>query len=306
MAYVNTELGYVVTKPNNVYAQLDTYNNDSIIGPPVSPIIPSMNYIQLPRDYTNYGYNSLSHDFDGNGYYNVMNGYGKKCTTFDMAKCPRNQIITPVGAGPAPAGYPAPAVREGFDNTKNTVRDLSLYIYVDDKNCPHCHTLKKLLIDNGLANDVILKDINDPAVKDELLKIGGTGVPFTVSKKLGTSVTGAPPSINALVKSLTSESPASREHDIYDTIRDLQLTVYTSPDCAACAVYKQFIDQNGLRPYIKIVDVTNKDDVDNDVFLKTNSLPAYPFTYSRKYKTSFPGAARHVKEIINLLTNQGT
>jgi len=111
MAYaISSEPGSALTRPNNVYVQLDRYNENSIIGPPVSPLIPSMQYIQLPLEHTGYGYDALSHDNDGVGYYSVTSGYGNKCTSFATAKCPRNEIIgVHRRGGPAPAPAPGPA-----------------------------------------------------------------------------------------------------------------------------------------------------------------------------------------------------
>jgi hypothetical protein len=78
-------------------------------------------------------------------------------------------------------------------------------------------------------------------------------------------------------------------------------------------MYKAFIEQAGLRPYFKIIDLTNKEQVVNDPYLVTNELPAIPFTYSKTLKTSFPGLPRSankgshsesIQEIITLLTSQ--
>ena len=113
MSYSNFDLGYVVTRPDNSYARLDAYNQDSIFGPPEPPMTPSMQYITLPQEHVNYGYNALTHNSDGGNYYTVANGYGKPCTTFNTAKCPTNQIIAPAGA-PAPAPAPGPAPMEGY------------------------------------------------------------------------------------------------------------------------------------------------------------------------------------------------
>lgn len=109
MSYLNTELGDVLTRPNSVYNTLTTYNTNSIFGPPISPIIPSMQYITLPIERPSFGYQSLSHDFNGIGYYNVETGYGNQCTQFVTARCPGNTRQMPV-PGPAPAPAPAPAV----------------------------------------------------------------------------------------------------------------------------------------------------------------------------------------------------
>lgn len=113
---MSAELGAVVTNPKNGYAQLDTYNLKSVWGPPVSPIVPPMQYVQLPHDYNNYGYNALSHDYNGVGYYTVESGYGKRCTSFHLAQCPSNEPIKP----PAPPVFSTapPMMREAFTMEK--------------------------------------------------------------------------------------------------------------------------------------------------------------------------------------------
>lgn len=107
MSYSNFDLGQVITRPNNNYARLNAYNQDSLFGPPEPPMTPSMQYITLPQEHVNYGYEALTHDSDGSKYYNVTTGYGGKCTTFNTAKCPTNQVIAPAGV-PAPAPAPTP------------------------------------------------------------------------------------------------------------------------------------------------------------------------------------------------------
>ena len=111
MAYSNFDLGWVGTRPNTFYAKLDAYNQDSLFGPPEPPMTPSMQYITLPQEHVNYGYDALTHHSDGSRYYSVTSGYGNKCTTFNTAKCPTNQVIGGAGLAPAPAPAPAPSPR---------------------------------------------------------------------------------------------------------------------------------------------------------------------------------------------------
>lgn len=305
------ELGAILTKPNNAYASLDGYNDNSVFGPPVSPIIPPMQYVTLPKDHINYGYNSLSHDYDGIGYYNVESGYGKKCTSFGLAKCPANEPIAPP-APPLPTTSP-PQLKEDFffepSGQSKALKELALDIYVDVKNCPHCSRMVSLL--DGFHGVVSIKDISNNKFRNELIKKGGTGVPFTFSNTLQVSVAGVPPDVATLIQTLHQTSkkkkaPAGKKLSpaVEGRIKDLQMTVYTSESCHFCTLYKKFIDRNGLRPYVHIVPVENKSIANADPFLRTNQLPAYPFTYSRKYKTSFAGLPNSIDEIINSLTKQ--
>ena len=322
---MSSELGAIVTKPNNVYAQLNNYNENSVWGPAISPIVPPMQYITLPHEYDNYGYNALSHDYDGIGYYNVETGYGKRCTSFHLAQCPRNEPIKPpafmVSTRP-------PALRESFSLEKkkqvdDTLRALNLVVFVDTKNCPHSQTLINLLKNNGVINLVTIKEISSTQNRNDLLSSGGTGVPFTKSKTTGASVTGAPPSLDVFIKALAKQQPSvapvrqvvpiepvvsstktNFSPQVAKQLKDLDLAVYVSYSCHYCTLYKQFIERNGLRPYIQIKDLSNKEEVASDPYLQTNSLPAIPFTYSRKYKTSFPGVPKSINEILALITTQ--
>lgn len=319
---MSAELGAVVTNPKNGYAQLDTYNLKSVWGPPVSPIVPPMQYVQLPHDYNNYGYNALSHDYNGVGYYTVESGYGKRCTSFHLAQCPSNEPIKP----PAPPMFSTapPMMREAFTMEKkkplkHTIENLGLVAFVDVKNCPHCQSFMNLLQNNDLLDVVAVKDITNPSYRNELAQYGANGVPFIKSTELGTSITGAPPTIEALIKALdkktttTNGSASDLSPELAKQIKDLDLTVYTSDSCHFCVMYKAFIEKSGLRPYVKIIDLTNKEEVVKDPYLVTNELPAIPFTYSKTLKTSFPGLPRSankgsqsesVQEIITLLTSQ--
>ena len=350
MSYLNTELGFVITRPNNVYAKLDKYNSDNLIGPPLNPNIPPMQYIHLPREHQNYGYDTLSHDFNGIGYYNVETGYGNKCTTFDTARCPGNRVIQApmMGAPSAPsagmpaAGHPSagmPATRENYSahanlndhvttapsaHVQQAIKDMHLDIYLDTARCPHSQSMLKLLQDNGIHPIVSIHDINNPAVRQQLVALGGNGVPFVRSNTLGTTVTGLPPNVSALIKSLQHNQPvhpaphavashgpalpsgAQLPPQLAERIKDLQLTVYVSDSCHYCTIYKQFLNTHGLRPYIKMVNVGIKAETDTDAYLQTNTLPGYPFTYSRKYQTSFPGVPSSINEILNLVTTQST
>ena len=312
MAYANSDLGFVVTRPNNFYAKLDSYNQDTLFGPPVPPIVPSMQYITLPQEHVNYGYDALTHDSDGSRYYSVTAGYGKKCTTFNTAKCPTNQVIGGTGLAPSPAPAPAPMLREGFChppstsqplNLKKQFADLDLVIYVDGVHCGHCINLKRMLKENDLLGVVELKDINTASYRQELIKLGGQGVPFMKSKRLGTTVTGVPPHMEAVIVMFHEQKPKVPEN-LASKLKDLKLVVYVSDMCSYCKMYKQFIKDNDLRPFFKIVNVANKEETQNDPFLKTNNLVGYPTTYSCKYKTSFPGVPKNVEHLISLLTNQ--
>lgn len=320
---MSAELGAVVTNPKNGYAQLDTYNLKSVWGPPISPIVPPMQYIQLPHEYNNYGYNSLSHDYNGVGYYNVETGYGKRCTSFHLAQCPNNEPIKPPAA-PIVSTPPPMMIKESFEMEKkkpltDTIRNLNLVIFVDLKNCPHSETLLQLLRNHNLMDCVKVFDINQPTYRNELMKNGANGVPFIRSMSMNTSITGAPPTMDILIKALDKKKISNHEpslnNELARQLKDLDISVYTSDSCHFCVMYKAFIEKAGLLPYMKIVDLTNKEQVVNDPYLQTNQLPAIPFTYSKKYKTSFPGLPRTtnkapydetIHEIITVLNSQST
>lgn len=315
---MSAELGAVIANPKNGYAQLDTYNFKSVWGPPVSPIVPPMQYIQLPHEYNNYGYNALSHDYNGVGYYTVETGYGNRCTSFHTAQCPNNEPIRPPAA---PIMSTPPPMMERFTLEKKkplneTIQNLKLVVFVDTKNCPHSQSIINMLRENQLLESVQIKDISNPQFRNELMSHGANGVPFTKSLAMGTSITGAPPTIELLIKALektTAEDKPTINSDIAKQLKDLDIVVYTSDSCHYCVMYKAFIEKSGIRPYLKIVDLTNKEQVVKDPYLQTNQLPAIPFTYSNRLKTSFPGLPRtanknsyseSIQEIITLLTTQ--
>lgn len=300
-----TEQGTNLTKPYTAYANLTAYNESSRFGPPLSPIIPPMQNISLPKDYANYGYNSLSHDFDGNGYYTIDKGYGSRCTDFYAARCPQN---VPLPA-PAPPLSTPPPVREDFffdkqKELKNTIRNLKLEIYVDDK-CGNCRNMKKLM--SPYEKSIVYKDINIDKFYKELIKHGATGLPYTYSLTLNTAVRGTPPSVEILINKLAENKKKILPQHLFKKLKELDLVVYTMESCTYCQLYKKFMEQHGINEkLITIIPIEDKEKVRTDPYLTTNQLPGFPFTMSRTYKTSFPGVPRSIEELINLLTQQST
>ena len=306
---MSAELGAVIADPKNGYAQLDTYNFKSVWAPPVSPIVPPMQYIHLPHEYNNFGYNSLSHDYNGVGYYTVESGYGNRCTAYHTAQCPNNAPIRPP-AGPIMSTPPPIMERFSLGKKKplnETIQDLQLVIFVDTQNCPHCKSIVKMLENNQVLQYVQLKEISNPQYFQELKSCGGNGVPFIKSLSRGSHIKGAPATIDILINELEKKNNNNNNNNnssidprLAKQLSDLDITVYTSDSCGYCRIYKSFLEEANLFPYIKIVDLTDKQQVVKDPYLQTNQLPVIPFTYSNRLKTSFEGLPRSAnKETIN-------
>jgi hypothetical protein len=200
---MNSDLGWIGTRPSTFYAKLNTYNQDNLFGPPINPIVPSMQYITLPQEHVNYGYDALTHHGDGNNYYSVTTGYGNKCTTFNTAKCPTNQIIGGAGAVPAPA--PAPSVvREGFQQNpslNSQLKNLDLVVYTME-GCGYCTQYKSMIHNSGHANVFRMVNINNPreAANDKFLQQTPLqGFPTTYSKSKNKHFLGVPSNLEEIV-----------------------------------------------------------------------------------------------------------
>jgi len=276
-------------QPNNVYKKLENYNIDSLIGPPISPIVPSMQYITLPKEHDNFGYEALSHDYNGVGYYDINTAYGKSCTTFNLGKCPSNRVI-PSGTAPAPAPAPAPMmIREGFQpSVEQAIRGMDITMYYDSK-CPHSNQALKLLSQNKIVQYIRLKEVKDASVLEEAKKQNCVGVPFFVSHKTGKTFTGSPADLSSLISVLSGSVNPSSPQELIQKIKDLQITVFTMDGCIYCVKYHNLMKELGLVDVVTFKNIMHKDALDSLKHMTNEKPDGFPFTVSAKTLKSFKG-----------------
>ena len=181
--------------PYNEYSNLNHYNTQ--FGPRLPPSVPSMSQPVILEQGNQYGYDALTHDTDGNQYYNIGSAYGTSCTPkYYVAQCPSNKKLRPF---PPMTTQP---LMESFtpDNRASSLKNLGVTVFLM-KGCVFCEKLKALLRQNGLENAVMYADGTDPKYKDMLR--GVRGFPHYRSSKTGKSGTGYPSSIEEFIKKLS-------------------------------------------------------------------------------------------------------
>jgi len=109
--------------PYSEYTHLSSYYKGSQFGPKLPASVPSNAYPTILKQGNEHGYEALTHDTDGNSYYNVEKAYGTSCQPkYYVAKCPENKFIRPFvpNAGNTDMGPPTPCpvktegIAEGF------------------------------------------------------------------------------------------------------------------------------------------------------------------------------------------------
>jgi len=292
------------------YGTQDKYN--TLFASKLPDTVPSMNFptILEQNTFKPYGYNSLTHDSDGTGYYTVKTGYSKDCDPkYNTVKCPQNRVLRPFA--PDPKHYISPSacpienqyVSEGFANDPlSLVKQLKLSFYYNLKTCPHSQKLFNEMVSTiGIENVkkyVQLKDVSIPANEQEMTNYGGYAIPFVYSHTTNNNVTGYYP-LDTLFKQLlgtksTNKVP-SRADPLLTKIIDLDLIIYVLENCIYCKkvkeLFKDFIN------HIKIIDASDpkvKDQVKN--------FPGFPVILSNKTKKHKLGLPKSIDDIIKELS----
>jgi glutaredoxin len=96
--------------PSTEYTNLQNYYKGSQFGPKLPASVPSNGYPTILKQGNEFGYEALTHDTDGNSYYNVEKAYGNSCQPkYYVAKCPENKFLRPfVPDGNSVVGPPTP------------------------------------------------------------------------------------------------------------------------------------------------------------------------------------------------------
>ena len=109
--------------PSSEYTHLNTYYKGSQFGPKLPASVPSNGYPTILKQGNEYGYEALTHDTDGNSYYNVEKAYGNNCQPkYYVAKCPENKFIRPfvpdgntsMNGPPTPCPVKTQPIAEGY------------------------------------------------------------------------------------------------------------------------------------------------------------------------------------------------
>lgn len=91
-----------MTTVNTEYSTLGNYLQDQQYAIPSTVTVPSMQTPIIPQFSGGYGLSTLTHDYDGVGYYNINKAYAcsKIETSFNVSLCPSNAPLIPFEEAP--------------------------------------------------------------------------------------------------------------------------------------------------------------------------------------------------------------
>jgi glutaredoxin len=277
-----------MTSVYSEYTKLSSYLKGQQFGPKSDVPVPDMGYPILPLQQVNYGFNTLTHDSDNVGYYNIESGYGqpKQCTSFAIGQCPSNNLIQPYG--PSTTTTRSGRVVEGFQ--LESASSPTIIMFVQD-NCKYCKdVLKDLPLQKTFPGMSIL-NLKDGNNMKTFVSYGGQGVPFFVSPVSKKSFTGKPKSIENLKMALQlgSEKPAT------DIIRDLDIKILLSKRCGYCTRLKNMLEQSGA---INKVTLMYDNDPNVPQVFGSFKVSGVPFIFSAKTKKTISGAPATMQQLI--------
>ena len=289
------------TSSFNDFTKLSTYFEKQQWGPKENnPIPPPMNYPLIPVYNQNYGINTLSHGYNGVGYYTIETGYGQKnqCTTFNVASCPSNIPVAPfTKIGTSPSLAPSSS-KEFYSPNKE------LHIFLK-QGCPYCDEVKRVYLSklkHVPDTNIVIHDINTPSEIQLFQKLGGTGVPFFYSSKTQNVFQGLPSSLEQLLNSLQlSASPSSVQNvpSSVDPIKDLLIQIIISNSCKYCHQLVNMLKQHNVIDKIKI---WTSSDPDAQNIINKYSVRGFPFIISLKTNKHITGAPRSIDQLIAALS----
>lgn len=284
----------------NEYTSLDSYYDGSQFGPKPSPKTPSMQFPVIQNTRLPWKkYDALTHDTDGNNYYNIGAAYGPSCQpSYYVAKCPSNKFIRPFAGHMMPTPKPLP-----HDSAISALKNLRVIFFYDGSGrCPHSmkamDTFKNELKGIGLEDVFVsLKDINNANNKTLLKNIGGTATPFFFSQVTQKSVMGAVPGLMKLVEHLThtKEGYEDKQGMTKDDIRDLGIVMFMLKGCGFCDKLKQDMHNAGLGDVVEFMDAQ-----EHGHSLK--GVQGFPYTMSKKTGKAVTGHPGSVSKLIHSLS----
>jgi glutaredoxin len=299
--YSTTEYNNNLTSSYTDYSTPSNYN--TLFAQKLPPTVPSMNFPVVLEQGNVFGYDALTHDGDGNQYYNVKSAYGTNCTpNFFVAKCPDNKFIRSFLPGPNEAVSPSACpidnelVSEGYAsgmNMNSTIQSLGL-IFFYDKNCEFSKKMYQEFISvlgaDNFHKFVQLRDVSISSNEQELTNYGGYAVPFIVSTTTNNTVTGYMP-MRQVLATISKKNVSS---DIQQ-VRDLQIMVYVMENCEYCRKLKSMLEPFGSAiQYFDGTDPSNANMV--------SKAPGFPYIVSKKTGKNMVGLPSTIQQMVASLS----
>jgi glutaredoxin len=319
-----------VTSIYNDYTKLSSYLKGQQFGPKDDIPPPNMAFPIIPQYHVNYGIDTLSHGYNGVGYYTIETGYGKKNqeTTFNVSSCPTNrplQPFKPVSMSPSPMTppmmppsrpppmpsrqpsippYPRPVTPsvENFQHNNMSLKNLDVHLFVQD-GCKFCVTAKQFIKQNNLDHQIMIHDLKDPKNLALFKSLNGRGIPFFVSMKTHKTFSGVPKSLHDLLQKLSSSpSPSSSSpssNNLFDMIKNLNLEMFFSTNCGYCKKLRSLLQQSNL---LNLVKIHYENDTETHNAAKKYKIQGFPFIISHKTGKHITGAPPTIQQLIASLS----
>jgi glutaredoxin len=271
-----------VTSIYNDYTKLSSYLKGQQFGPKDDIPPPNMAFPIIPQYHASYGIDTLSHGYNGVGYYTIETGYCEKNhkPTFNVASCPTNRPLQPfappgMSSSMSPSMPPSmtPSTRPGMPPSMTPGMSPSMQPGMPPSMQP------------GMPPS--MTPGMPPAMKP--------GMPPAMKPGMPPSMTpGMPPSM----KPGMSPSIENFEHPS-PSLTDLQIHLFVQDGCKFCVHAKQFLKQNHIENQVMIHDL--KDSYNLDLFKKFKGQ-AIPFFISLKTMKSFTGVPKSISDLISKLS----
>jgi len=314
MSYTSSEFYGASTNPSNEYSLQGKYYEGSQFGPAAKPTTPQMKFPSIPiipKEFKDYGINSLTHDFDGQNYYNVETAYGKVTEpAYYVAHCPSNKFVRPFGHNTVHQSsstlVPNQLISEGYESdAAAALGDLDVVFFYDPISCKYSKIAYNELDDVRQA--ITLKDINHGNNLQLMTNLGGYATPFFFSKKSGRSATGIY-KISDLIIALSVhhgrrptptptpspeyfETPAPTSGLL---IGSLKLELFVLKGCHHCDNMKDLLSQKGLLQHVKITDAHDAPD-------RVRQAAGFPYLISNATGKSHTGYHNDIEAILKKL-----
>jgi len=311
----NGEYTNAYASPSSDYTSLDHYYRGSQFGPKLPATAPSMAHPVLLKQGNPYGYDVLTHDTDGNDYYNVEKAYGSNCQPdYYVAKCPGNEFLRPFiansnmsGTSPCPVrtqpiveGYAhsthGPHPTHGPHDVASQLKHLRILFFHDAGRCPHSldaiKEYRKQLAPMALEDVFVgVKDISQFNNEKLLTDLGGTATPFFFSQATNRSVTGFLPHLSSLIAGLhghkeSYSSPSSTGSP--SEIKDLQVVVFMMRGCMFCDKLKALMANHNVSHLVEYADA--QDPKYRQHLQNVRGFPHYMSKKTGKSSTGYPGS----------------
>lgn len=157
------------------------------------------------------------------------------------------------------------------------------------ERCPHCVNAKQALAKELSSRRIIAHDLKNKKDYDEFIKLGGTGVPFFVSKTTHQTFSGNPKTFDMLLKKL-NKKPAS--------LKDLRVKIFVSDSCGYCKRLKQMLSSTHNLQNVELISTSDSAFEKESKKYKFNG---YPFIVSETTGKHILGAPPSIEKMMTAL-----